>query len=157
MIEWRETRFRICRFILTKTPCFAGFSTLLFGRAKRSAQAVLQRRRTQLHEASVGGISARLAEEIPPELLGRDASTKRRRVDSREATFRGCLTQVRAEEGSCARVVARIQSWHRQMKRPVPNANIARFVGTRQRLPESKAKNKGTCHHILLLSAFRVL
>jgi hypothetical protein len=52
-------------------------------------------------------------------------------------TFWGFLTQVLSEDASCAKAVARIQQWCRQLKLPVPSANTTSFVEARQRLPES--------------------
>jgi hypothetical protein len=120
----------------TKGPFLTGFPTLLFGKAKRSAQEVLKRQRKELYEKSVGEISAQFAEEIRPEVVERHASTKRTRVYPQTVTFWAFLTQVFSEDGSCAKAVARVQQWCRQMKLPVPSANTAGFVEARQRLPE---------------------
>ncbi len=123
--------------MLTKTPFLTGFPTLLFGTAKRSAQALLRQRRKELHESSVGEISAQFAEEIRPELIARHDSSKRSRVYSQSVTFWAFLTQVFSEDASCARAVARVQQWCRQLNLPVPSANTASFVEARQRLPET--------------------
>jgi hypothetical protein len=133
--------------MLTKTPFLAGFPTLLFGRAKRSAQAILKRQRKELHENSVGEISAQFSEEITPELVEKHASTKRSRIYSHSVTFWAFLTQVFSEDASCAKAVVGVQQWCRQLHLPVPSPNTTSFVKARQRLPEEMLRG---IHHDLL-------
>ena len=122
--------------MLTPTPFLLGFPKLLFGKARRSDQALLARKRKDLHDNSVGEISAQFAEEISPELVDRHASTTRSRIYSHAVTFWAFLTQVLSEDASCAKAVACVQQWCRQLNMPVPSANTASFVEARQRLPE---------------------
>ena len=82
----------------SKPPYLTGFSTLLFGRAKRSAQEILRARRAELHRRGLGEISAQLADEIPPEVVERHATTVRHRVYSQEVTFWAFLSQVYSED-----------------------------------------------------------
>lgn len=132
--------------MLTITPFLTGFPTLLFGRAKRSAQAILKRQRKELHENSVGEISAQFAEEIPPELVQKHDSTERIRTYSHAVTFWAFLTQIFSEDASCAKAVARVQQWCRQLGLPVPSPNTTSFVEARQRLPEEMLQG---IHHDL--------
>ena len=133
--------------MLTKTPFLTGFPTLLFGKAKRSAQELLKLQRKQLHENSVSEISAQFSGEITPELIQRHALTERSRVYSHAVTFWAFLTQVFSEDASCGKAVARVQQWCRQLKLPAPSANTASFVEARQRLPETMLQG---IHHDLL-------
>lgn len=143
----RETRCLVAVFMQTKTPFLTGFPTLLFGRAKRSAQELLKQQRKQLHEGNVAEISAQFAGEITPELIDQHSSTKRVRVYSHAVTFWAFLTQVFSEDASCARAVACVQQWCRQLKIPVPSSNTSSFVEARHRLPENMLK---AIHHDLL-------
>jgi len=145
--EVRETRCLVAVFMLTKTPFLTGFPTLLFGKAKRSAQELLKLQRKQLHENSVSEISAQFSGEITPELIQRHALTERSRVYSHAVTFWAFLTQVFSEDASCGKAVARVQQWCRQLKLPAPSANTASFVEARQRLPETMLQG---IHHDLL-------
>ncbi|MGK0189720.1 MAG: hypothetical protein ACI9R3_005537 [Verrucomicrobiales bacterium] len=120
-----------------KTPFLNRFPTRLFGKAKRSAQEVLKQQRKQLHENNVSEISAQFSGEITPELIQRHSSTKRTRIYSHAVTFWAFFTQVFSEDASCAKAVARVQQWCRQLKLPAPSANTTSFVDARQRLPEA--------------------
>jgi hypothetical protein len=81
------------------------------------------------------------------ELIQRHSSTKRSRIYSHAVTFWAFLTQVFSEDASCAKAVARVQQWCRQLKLPVPSANTTSFVEARQRLPEAMLQG---IHHDLL-------
>ena len=120
----------------SKTPFLTGFSTRLFGSSKRSAQAVLERRRRSLYRDSLGGLCHQFAEEIPPELVAACAETSRHRLYSQEVTFWAFLSQVLGEDGSCAKAVSEVQQWYRQRGLAAPSANTASYVEARQRLPE---------------------
>ena len=73
--------------------------------------------------------------EIPPGMLIGDQSGRRDRVFPDEVTFWGFLSQVFAEDGSCARAVARVQARMRAKGRPVPSSANASFVEARKQLP----------------------
>lgn len=122
--------------MLTKSPFLTGFPTLLFGSAKRSAQAVLQAGRLALHGSGVGGLSAALAEEIPAELVAGFERSARVRDYSNTTTFWAFLGQVLSGDGSCADAVARVQEWCREAGLRVPSANTASYAAARGRLPE---------------------
>lgn len=122
--------------MLTKTPFLTGFPTRLFGRARGSAQEGMLRERQRLYEQPLGDLSGQLAEEIPPEVVSRYASSARRRVFSHEVTFWAFLEQVFSGDGSCARAVAQVQQWFRRRGLPQPSAATGSYVQARQRLPE---------------------
>jgi hypothetical protein len=119
----------------TKTPFLTEFSTLLFGRAKRRKQAVLEAERSEISERCPDGLALELAMEIPPGMLIGDQPGRCDRVFPDEVTFWGFLSQVFAEDGSCARAVARVQAWMRAKGRPVPSSANASFVEARKQLP----------------------
>jgi hypothetical protein len=120
-----------------KTPFLNGISNLLFGRAKRKKQEVLQAERASIREESPGGLSLQLSEEIAPELIREHSATERKRVYSNDVTFWAFLSQVLSFDGSCSRSVAQVQEWMRVLNKPIPSANTASYVAARQRLPES--------------------
>lgn len=128
-------------FMLTKIPFLTGFSTLLFGSAKRKRQEVLRAERREMRERSPGALSKQFAEEIPAEMVSRHASTKRTRVYSQEVTFWAFLTQVLSEDGSCAHAVAQVQQWMRARKLPVPSSKTGSYVAARQALPEAMLRS----------------
>jgi hypothetical protein len=127
--------------MLTKIPFLTGFSTLLFGSAKKKKQDILQAERRELREQCPGGLSSQLAEEIPPEFVSQLASNKRTRVYPQEVTFWAFLSQVLSEDGSCAFAVAQVQEWMRGRKQRVPSSDTGSYVTARQALPESMIKS----------------
>jgi Transposase DDE domain len=90
----------------TKTPFLPGFPTLLFGRAKRSAQAILRSRQLEIRSKLCGEIALEFADEVPSERIEADSRTQRERVYSNRVTFWAFLSQVFSEDGSCAAAVA---------------------------------------------------
>lgn len=125
----------------TKTPFLTGFSALLCGCAKRRKQAVLEAERSEMSERCPDGLALQLAMEIPPEMLICDQPGRRDRVFPVEVTFWAFLSQVFAEDGSCARAVARVQAWMRAQGQPVPSSATASFVEARKQLPLEMIQN----------------
>jgi len=141
MEKMRRTRCVRWVFMLTKRPFLTGFPTLLFGSSKRRKQDVLRAERREMRERSPGGLCGQLAGEIPAEMVGRHASTKRTRVYSQEVTFWAFLAQVLSGDGSCAHAVAQVQGWMRARKLPVPSSKTGSYVAARQALPEAMLKS----------------
>jgi len=121
--------------MLTNTSFLPGFSTLLSGRCKRSPQAVLEARREESSGQCLDGLSQQLESEISSELLDRHNATQRERIYSTKVTFWAFLGQVLSEDSSCARAVARVQSWMKAAGRPTPSAATTSYVDARQALP----------------------
>jgi Transposase DDE domain len=120
----------------TKTPFLPGFPTLLFGRAKRSAQAILRSRQREIRSKLCGEIALEFADEVPSELIEADSRTQRERVYSNRVTFWAFLSQVFSEDGSCAAAVAGVQQMRRSAGLTVPSANTASYTEARQELPD---------------------
>jgi len=116
------------------TPFLTGLSTLLCGRPKRKRQEVLAAQRSALLEQGPG-ISQQLRDEISPELLKEHSVTKRVRDYPNELIFWAFLSQVYAEDSSCARAVAKVQQWARETGLPVPSAATTSYCDARQALP----------------------
>ena len=127
--------------MLTKSPFLSGFSTLLFGSAKRKLRDILQGERREMEERCPGGLSRQLAQEIPAEMVERHSSSERQRVYPHGVTFWAFLSQVLCEDGSCARAVAGVQQWMRDRGQPVPSSETTAYVKARQALPEAMLKS----------------
>jgi hypothetical protein len=97
-------------------------------------QEVLAVERKVLRETGPG-ISQQLSDEISPELLRAHSVTKRVRDYPNELTFWAFLSQVSAEDSSCARAVAMVQQWAREQGLPVPSAATTSYCDARQHLP----------------------
>lgn len=100
-------------------------------------QEVLRAQRSEMRKRSPGALSRQLAEEIPPEMVSRHASTKRTRVYSQEVIFWAFLAQVLSGDRSCAHAVAQVQQWMRSRKLPVPSSATGSYVAARKALPET--------------------
>jgi hypothetical protein len=116
------------------TPFLTGLSTRLCGRPKSKMQEVLAVERKALREKGPG-ISQQLRDEISPELLRAHSVSKRVRDYPNELTFWAFLSQVSAEDSSCARAVAMVQQWAREQGLPIPSAATTSYCDARQLLP----------------------
>jgi len=122
--------------MLTKTPFLSGFSTLLFGRAKKKEQDEIRDRHRTLEGKPCGDLALQLRKEIPARVIDSSSSTIRERVYSSAVTFWAFLGQVLSEDGSCARAVAGVQQMRAEVGLPVPSSNTASYTQARQNLPE---------------------
>lgn len=116
------------------TPFLTGFSTHLFGRAKRSAQAILANKRRNLLEAGVD-IQQQLRDEISPDLLEKHSQSERRRAYPDDLVFWAFLLQVSSDDSSCGNAVANVQQWASDKGLPVPSANTASYCLARSQIP----------------------
>ena len=84
----------------TTTPFLTGFSTLICGRSKASAQAVLSEKRKQLLDVNID-ITQQFADEISPELLDQSSCTERVRDYPDTLVFWAFLHQIASDDASC--------------------------------------------------------
>jgi hypothetical protein len=131
------------------TPFLTGLSTLLCGRLKRKMQEILTAERNELREQGPA-ICQQLRDEISPELLRTHSVTQRVRDYPNELTFWAFLSQVSAEDSSCARAVAMVQQWARERKLEVPSAATTSYCSARQALPIEmlQAVNHSLCDQL---------
>ena len=122
--------------MLTKTPFLPGFSTLLFGRAKKKEQDGIRERYREIEGKPCGDIARQLQEEIPAAIVDTLSTTIRERVYTSAVTFWAFLGQVFSEDGSCASAVAGVQQMRRNAGLSVPSPNTASYTEARQNLPD---------------------
>lgn len=116
------------------TPFLTGFSTHLFGSAKRSTQAIIAQKRQSLLEGTLD-LQQQFMEEVPPEVLAKYSDTERNRHYPDHLTFWAFFSQVANEDASCAATVARVQAWAEQRGLPVPSENTGAYCQARADLP----------------------
>ena len=116
------------------TPFLTGFSTQLFGSAKRSTQEIIAKKRQSLIEGTLD-LQQQFIEEVPPELLARHSGTERNRHYPDHLTFWAFFSQVANDDSSCAATVARVQAWAEQRGLPVPSENTGAYCQARADLP----------------------
>ena len=120
---------------MTKTtPFLTGFSALLCGRSKASAQSILSDKRRKL---LAGGIDLQhqFLDEIDPALLERFSATRRVRSYPDPLVFWAFLLQVSSDDASCANAVSRVQQWAAGQGLPVPSAGTSSYCEARKQLP----------------------
>lgn len=118
-----------------KTPFLNGFPTFLFGRAKASGQALLNKARKVVIDRCPGQLSSLFAEVIAPALVVSLAMNRRVRHFPDEVTFWAFLSQTLSEDRSCARAVAEVQNWRLDHGQKLPSADTSSYCKARQRLP----------------------
>lgn len=122
--------------MLTKTPFLSGFSTLLFGRAKKKEQDKIRDRYREIEGKPCGDLARQLKEEIPAGIVESSSSTVRERVYTNAVTFWAFLGQVLSEDGSCASAVAGVQQMRREAGLSVPSANTTSYCDARRVLAD---------------------
>jgi hypothetical protein len=84
-----------------KTPFLTGFSTHLFGSAKRKTQDNVARRRSSFIEGTLD-LQQQFIDEVDPGLLERHSRTQRNRNYLDHPTFWAFFSQVAGDAASCA-------------------------------------------------------
>jgi hypothetical protein len=117
-----------------KTPFLTGFSTHLFGSAKRETQDIVARKRRSLIEGTLD-LQQQFIDEIDPGLLQRHSRTQRNRHYPDHLTFWAFFSQVASDDASCAGAVARVQAWAEQRGLPVAGQSTSSYCEARASLP----------------------
>lgn len=117
-----------------KTPFLTGFSTHLFGSAKRKTQDIVARKRRSLIEGTLD-LQQQFMDEVDPGILERHSQTRRNRHYPDHLTFWAFFSQVASDDASCAGAVARVQAWAEQRGLPVPGQSTSSYCEARANLP----------------------
>jgi hypothetical protein len=104
-----------------KRPFLTGFSTHLFGSAKRKTQDIVAQKRRSLIEGTLD-LQQQFMEEVDPGIMERHSQTRRNRHYPDHLTFWAFFSQVASDDASCAGAVARVQAWAEQ--RGLPYATL---------------------------------
>jgi hypothetical protein len=116
-----------------KTPFLTGFSTKLFGSAKRALQVSIRRKREKLLKKCLGSFARQFSELVPPELLESLSKTQRRRVFSNPDVFWAWLSQILEQNDCCSAAVSRVQAWCLEHELPVPSSETTAYCKARLR------------------------
>lgn len=119
---------------MNTTAFLTGFSSHLYGSAKRSAQDIIAQKRQSLIEGNLD-FQGQFIEEVPPELLERHSETERISHYPDSLTFWAFFSQIASDDASCAAAVARVQSWSEQRGLPIPSASTGAYCQARSDLP----------------------
>jgi hypothetical protein len=120
-----------------KQPFLTGFSSNLFGSAKRSAQAIFQDKVQQFGSTTISGLSMVFEKELPASELSQHCSSKRKRIYDESTTLWAWCSQILESNASCHKAVSNVQAWRQQLELPVPSAQTKAYCEARKRLPKS--------------------
>jgi hypothetical protein len=129
--------------VKTKTPLLPGFSSQLYGRAKRRQLEALRLRRDLLVRESISDYGALFSDILPPVAVDAASSDARRSRFPQAVTFWAWAGQILECNASCARAVTLVQSWCEQAQLPPPSADTSAYCKARRRLPESFLEELG--------------
>jgi hypothetical protein len=124
--------------MINLTPIFPGFHMLTLRRKPGSAQQKLAEKMTLLKQKSFKQIGEVFEKFIPHSLLKpeRNGAMSRRRLFSKENTFRAFFSQVLDADGGCKEVVRKLQSYASIKGVKVPSSSTAAYCAARKRLDE---------------------
>lgn len=120
-----------------KEPYLTGFSSHLFGSAKRSAQAIFQDKVQQFSSTTISNLSMVFEKVLPPSELNGFCSSKRKRIYDESTTLWAWCSQILEANASCHKAVSNVQSWRQQLNLPTPSPQTKAYCAARKRLPGS--------------------
>lgn len=120
--------------VKTNTPYLTGFSSCLFGSAKRDKQALLQDKVKQIGSTTKSGLSMLFESVLPGHYLSKISTDKRKRVYDEATTFWAWLSQILQANASCHAAVSNVQAWREQLNLPVPSSQTKAYCTARKRL-----------------------
>ena len=118
-----------------KQPYLTGFSSRLFGSAKRSAQAIFQATVQEFDATTISGMSMMFEEILPPSLLSELCSSKRKRIYDDPTTLWAWCSQILEGNASCHKAVSNVQAWREQISLPAPSSETKAYCEARKKLP----------------------
>ncbi len=118
-----------------KTPYLTGFSARLFGGAKTSPQARMDKARRGAAANAISDSARMFAPLLGPQFMEDLASGRRRSFDP-VTTFWAWTGQILGGNRSCAQAVGQVQAWCAESGRTVPSSNTAAYCMARARLPQ---------------------
>lgn len=114
-----------------------GFSSRLFGSAKRSAQAIFQDKIQQFGTTTISGLSMVFEKILPASELSQYCSSKRKRIYDESTTLWAWCSQILESNASCHKAVSNVQTWRLQLELPAPSSQTKAYCEARKRLPKS--------------------
>ena len=135
-------------------PFLTGFSTKLYGSAKRKRQDIFLKHRAALIASSLGEYALQFEPFLPAELLDELSSSKRERHYGNVTTFWAWVSQIIDENASCSKAVSLVQSWCAEAQLPVPSSDTGGYCMARKRLTMSFLK--GVNGHLSNLMSRRI-
>ena len=118
----------------TKTPLLPGFSTRLYGRAKRSQLAALAAERDRVVRESISDYGTLFADVLPPAAVDAACGDIRKVKFPQAVTFWAWAGQIFERNASCAKAVTQVQCWCERAKLPPPSSDNSAYCKARQRI-----------------------
>lgn len=124
-----------------------GFSSHLFGSAKRTTQAIFQDQVQQFDSTTISGLSMMFENVLPSSKLNEWSDSKRKRIYDHSTTLWAWCSQILESNASCHKAVSNVQAWREQLRLPSPSAQTKAYCDARKRLPKSFIKQAN--EHVL--------
>ena len=119
-----------------KQPYLTGFSSHLFGSAKRSAQAIFQDKIQQFGSTTISGLSMLFENILPSSKLNDWSQSKRKRIYDSSTTLWAWCSQILESNASCHKAVSNVQAWREQLGLTIPSSQTKAYCAARRRLPK---------------------
>ena len=120
-----------------KQPYLTGFSSHLFGSAKKSTQAIFQAKVAQFKAATISGLSMIFEDILPSTLLHELSSSPRKRIYDEPTTLWAWCSQILEGNASCHKAVSHVQAWREQIGLPAPSSETKAYCDARNRLSKN--------------------
>lgn len=115
-----------------------GFHLATLRRKPRSASQKLADQLAEIRRKSIGQLANCFTGFIPTQILQPHTSgaQSRRRLFSKENTFRGFFSQILSTDGGCSEVVRKFQAFAASQSMMLPSASTSAYCQARQKLEE---------------------
>lgn len=119
-----------------KEPFLTGFSSHLFGSAKRREQESFRKRRQQMRVKSLSEFSVQFDSLLPAEFLDELSKTRRKNTFCDVTTFWAWAGQMLELNASCSQAVSFVQASCAESGLPMPSSQTGAYCTARKRLGE---------------------
>ena len=130
-----------------KEPFLTGFSSHLFGSAKRSTQALFEDKIQEFGATTISGLAMLFENILPSVKLNEWHQSERKRIYDPTTTLWAWCSQILESNASCHKAVSNVQSWREQLGLTVPSSQTKAYCEARKRLPKSFIKQAN--EHVL--------
>ena len=117
-----------------KEPFLTGFSSHLYGSAKKNKQAILKDKLLQIDTTTRSGLAMAFEDILPEKFLSDISLSKRKRIYDEPTTFWAWISQILEQNASCHKAVSNVQSWREQLGLPAPSRETKAYCKARERL-----------------------
>ena len=130
-----------------KEPYLTGFSSHLYGKAKRSKQALIRDKINEVGSTTLSNLAMLFEPVLPQSKLVEWSPDKRKRIYDCPTTLWAWCSQILESNASCHKAVSHVQAWREQLGLATPSSQTKAYCHARTRLPKSFIKQAN--EHVL--------